>query len=102
MPAGYFELPLSKAEVLKEGKDLTIVGYGSQIYTLEWAIKIAEEQMPGLSIELIDLRTLLPWDADTVEKVSSDYYLKMFLRSFMPINTTLTVGEQNRAPADFP
>lgn len=69
VPTKYFELPLSKAEVLKEGKDLTVVGYGSQIYTLEWAIKIAEEQMPGLSIELIDLRTLLPWDVETVEKV---------------------------------
>lgn len=68
VPNDPFVLPLSKAEVMKEGKDLTIVGYGSQIYTLEWAIQMAEQQMPGLSIELIDLRTILPWDVETVEK----------------------------------
>lgn len=69
VPSGYFELPLSKAEVLKEGKDVTIVGYGSQIYTLEWAINMAEEKL-GVSCELIDLRTILPWDVETIEKVS--------------------------------
>ena len=46
------------------------MGYGSQMYTLEWAIRFAEEQMPGLSVELIDLRTIMPWDVDTIEKVS--------------------------------
>jgi 2-oxoisovalerate dehydrogenase E1 component beta subunit len=65
---GDFELPLSKAEVIKEGKDLTLVGYGSQIYTLEWAIRLAEERYPGISIELIDLRTIMPWDVETVER----------------------------------
>lgn len=68
VPTESYELPLSKAEVLKEGKDMTIVGYGSQLYTLEWAIQMAEAAMPGLSIELIDLRTIMPWDTETVEK----------------------------------
>lgn len=71
VPVDYFTLPLSKAEVLKEGADVTIVGYGSQIYTLEWAIEMAEKQMPGLKCELIDLRTIAPWDIETVEKVSA-------------------------------
>lgn len=66
VPVGDYELPLGKAEVLKRGKDVTIVGYGSQIYTLENAIQLAEKKMPGLSCELIDLRTILPWDVDTV------------------------------------
>lgn len=69
VPVEDYEIPLSKAQILQEGKDLTIVGYGSQIYTLEWAIKMAEERFPGISIELIDLRTILPWDVETVEKV---------------------------------
>jgi 2-oxoisovalerate dehydrogenase E1 component beta subunit len=68
VPEETFELPLSKAEVLKEGKDLTIVGWGSQLYTLEWAIQMAEQKFPGLSVELIDLRTIMPWDVETVEK----------------------------------
>ena len=68
VPTGDYELPLGKAEVLKRGKDVTIVGYGSQIYTLETAIQMAEKHIPGLSCELIDLRTILPWDIDTVAK----------------------------------
>lgn len=43
-----------------------MVGYGSQLYTLENAIRLAEKDIPGLSCELIDLRSLLPWDVDTV------------------------------------
>jgi 2-oxoisovalerate dehydrogenase E1 component beta subunit len=43
-----------------------VVGYGSQLYTLENAIQLAEKDIPGLSCELIDLRSLLPWDVDTV------------------------------------
>lgn len=66
MPVADYELPLSKAEVLKRGKDVTIVGYGAQMYTLENAVQLAEKKMPGLSCELIDLRTIMPWDVDTV------------------------------------
>ncbi|RIB00678.1 thiamine diphosphate-binding protein [Gigaspora rosea] len=68
VPIDDYELPLSKAEILKTGKDVTIVGYGSQIYILEKAIQIAEKNIPGLSCELIDLRTILPWDVDMVAK----------------------------------
>jgi len=68
VPTGDYELPLGKAEILKRGKDVTVVGYGSQIYTLETAIQMAEKHIPGLSCELIDLRTILPWDIDTVAK----------------------------------
>ena len=59
------------------GKDLTVVGWGSQIYILglfsfkiikciENAIALAEKQIPGLSVELIDLCTISPWDVPTV------------------------------------
>ncbi|CAO3589341.1 unnamed protein product [Absidia cylindrospora] len=66
VPVEDYELPLGKAEVLKRGTDVTVVGYGSQIYALENAIQLAEKKMPGLSCELIDLRTILPWDVETV------------------------------------
>ncbi|KAG9294572.1 hypothetical protein G9A89_008051 [Geosiphon pyriformis] len=68
VPVGDYELPLGKAEILKPGKDITIVGYGSQIYVLESAIQMAEKNIPGITCELIDLRTILPWDVDTVAK----------------------------------
>jgi len=65
VPTGDYEIPLSKAEVMQEGKDITIVGWGAQTLVLQEAIKMAEEKL-GISCELIDLRTLLPWDVDTV------------------------------------
>ena len=66
VPVGDYELPLGKAEILTQGKDLTIVGWGAQLYVLENAIQIAQKKMPGLSVELIDLRSILPWDVETV------------------------------------
>ncbi|KAI9023566.1 thiamine diphosphate-binding protein [Phycomyces nitens] len=66
VPIGDYELPLGKAEILKRGTDVTIVGYGSQIYALENAIQLAEKRLPGISCELIDLRTILPMDIETV------------------------------------
>ena len=67
VPQGYYTLPLSKAEVLKEGKDLTIISYGHPLYTCSAAIEKAEKDF-GASIELIDLRTVYPWDKETVLK----------------------------------
>lgn len=69
VPVDDYELPLGKAEILKPGKDITVVGWGSQIYALENAISMAEKQIPGLSVELIDLRTILPWDMETIAAV---------------------------------
>lgn len=65
VPIGAYTLPLSKAEVLKEGSDLTIVSYGHPLYTCSAAIEQAEKDF-GISIELIDLRTVYPWDKECV------------------------------------
>ncbi|KAM0331602.1 hypothetical protein ACHAQA_003281 [Verticillium albo-atrum] len=65
VPTGAYTLPLGKAEVLKEGKDVTIVSYGQPLYTCMSAIQRAEEEL-GISVELIDLRTIYPWDKETV------------------------------------
>ncbi|KAG4430828.1 hypothetical protein IFR05_013684 [Cadophora sp. M221] len=67
VPTGAYYLPLSKAEILKEGSDLTIVSYGHPLYTCSAAIEKAEEDL-GISIELIDLRTVYPWDKECVLK----------------------------------
>ncbi len=50
------------------GKDVTVVGYGAQIQVLRKACDMAQEEL-GVSCELIDLRTIIPWDVDTVAEV---------------------------------
>lgn len=67
VPVGDYELPLSKAEVMQEGSDVTVIGYGAQMQVLKNACSLAKEQL-GVSCELIDLRTVLPWDEETVIK----------------------------------
>ncbi len=65
VPTEAYELPLSEAEVLKEGKDVTVVSYGHPLYTCSSAIAAAEKDL-GISVELLDLRTLYPWDRETI------------------------------------
>ena len=65
VPEGDFSEELGRAKVRREGTDVTVVGWGSQMYALERAAAMAEERL-GLRCELIDLRTLLPWDVEAV------------------------------------
>ncbi|WP_283629263.1 alpha-ketoacid dehydrogenase subunit beta [Shewanella baltica] len=64
VPAGDYEIELGKAEVVREGKDITLVAWGAQMEILEKAADMAAKE--GFSCEIIDLRTLSPWDIDTV------------------------------------
>jgi 2-oxoisovalerate dehydrogenase E1 component beta subunit len=66
VPREAFTLSLDKAEVLKEGKDLTVVSYGQPLYLCSAAIDALEKEVKGLSIELIDLRAIYPWDRATI------------------------------------
>lgn len=50
------------------GSDVTLVGWGTQIHVLRDVCKMAKDQL-GVNCELIDLRTILPWDEETVIKV---------------------------------
>ncbi|KAF2181039.1 thiamine diphosphate-binding protein [Zopfia rhizophila CBS 207.26] len=65
VPIDAYRLPLDKAEILKSGKDVTIISYGTPLYTCSAAIAAAEKDF-GCSVELIDLRTIYPWDRETV------------------------------------
>lgn len=65
VPSEAFQIPLSRAEVVKSGKDVTMVSYGQPLYICSSAIAAAEKDF-GISVELIDLRTLYPWDRNTV------------------------------------
>ena len=51
------------------GSDVTVVGYGSEIYAIEKGVKQAEKEL-GVSCEVIDLRTILPYDIEAIEKVA--------------------------------
>jgi len=64
VPVGDYEIPLGKAAVIREGADVTLVGWGAQLQLIQEAANLAQEK--GISAEVIDLRTLLPWDADAV------------------------------------
>src|SRR5579863_5694001 len=64
LPGGDYTVPIGQAKVVREGKDLTIVTYGAMVWVaLEAADKLAAE---GVSVEVVDLRTLLPLDRETV------------------------------------
>ncbi|KAK4946940.1 hypothetical protein LTR10_014082 [Elasticomyces elasticus] len=66
VPRDPYTLPLDKADVLKKGKDLTVISYGQPLYLCSAAIEALEKDMKGLSIELIDLRAMYPWDRPTI------------------------------------
>jgi len=65
VPTGAFTLPLGAAEVVREGTDVTLIGWGAQVGVLLRAADAARAAA-GVSCEVIDLRTILPWDAETV------------------------------------
>ena len=65
VPAEYYEIPFGKADVKREGKDITILTMGAVLYR---ALKAADElkQKYGMDAEIIDARTLVPFDYETV------------------------------------
>lgn len=65
VPTEAYEIPLSKAEILRQGSDVTVISYGAPLYTCAAAIDHAEKEF-GCSVELIDLRTIYPWDRPLV------------------------------------
>jgi 2-oxoisovalerate dehydrogenase E1 component len=62
VPEGYYTTPIGKAAITREGADLTIVTYGMGIH---WALDTLKKH-PNIDAEVIDLRTLLPLDSETV------------------------------------
>jgi 2-oxoisovalerate dehydrogenase E1 component beta subunit len=57
-------LPIGKARVVREGDACTLISYGSMVATCVEAAGAASED--GVEVEVVDLRTLVPWDLDTV------------------------------------
>jgi len=65
VPVNDYSLPFGEAQVVREGTDATIVTYGVGVH---WALEEAEHQAEanGADLEVVDLRTLVPWDRETV------------------------------------
>ncbi|HEY6853949.1 MAG TPA: thiamine pyrophosphate-dependent enzyme [Gemmatimonadales bacterium] len=66
-PGPNFMIPLGKAKVVREGRDLTVIAYGAVVQRALVAAKQLEEES-GVSVEVIDLRTLSPVDWETIEQ----------------------------------
>jgi 2-oxoisovalerate dehydrogenase E1 component beta subunit len=82
LPAEEYLVPLGKAAVKREGRDLTIISYAASLHTsLEAAEKLALE---GIECEVVDLRTILPLDKETI------------LASVAKTNKLLVVHEDTR------
>ncbi len=62
MPDERYVTPIGKARIHQEGEEVTIITWGAMVYTAEEAAK----QLPDSSIEIIDLRTVMPWDKEAV------------------------------------
>jgi 2-oxoisovalerate dehydrogenase E1 component beta subunit len=62
VPEERYTIPIGKARTHTEGDDVTVVTWGAMVYTAEEAAK----QLDDLSVEIIDLRTVMPWDKAAV------------------------------------
>lgn len=67
VPIGDYTLPLGVAEIVEQGDDVTVVSWGAQVLEVQKAAELARSR-DGISVEIIDLQTLLPWDQETVEE----------------------------------
>lgn len=61
VPDKLYRVPIGKADVVREGSDLTVVAYGTMVH-----VGLAAAEELGINAEVIDLRTLVPYDIDTV------------------------------------
>jgi 2-oxoisovalerate dehydrogenase E1 component len=64
IPDDYYTVEIGKAKLVTEGNDLSIITYGMGVH---WAKEILSS-MPEVNADVLDLRTLLPWDKDAVEQ----------------------------------
>ncbi len=70
VPEERYTTPIGKARIHREGDEVTVVTWGAMVYTAEEAAK----QLDDVSVEIVDLRTVMPWDKkavlDSVRKTS--------------------------------
>lgn len=66
VPDGAYTVPIGKARIAREGKDVSVITYGASVHTALEAAELASAQ--GISVEVVDLRTLSPVDLEAILK----------------------------------
>ncbi len=66
IPEDLYEVKIGEANIIFEGNDVTLVTYGANVHDCLAAIQSLKQTNPNISVELIDLRTIKPWDRTTV------------------------------------
>lgn len=77
VPVDDYQLPIGRAETLVSGSDVTLLSWGTPIYHCETAMHMLNsppetlarhvpESLRSAKVELVDLRTILPWDVDAI------------------------------------
>lgn len=88
VPEEYYKVEIGKAKVKREGSDLTIVTIGKMLYV---ALEVAEElEKSGVSVEVIDLITVAPWDQETIIKSVKKTGRLIVIDEANPHNNTAT------------
>jgi 2-oxoisovalerate dehydrogenase E1 component beta subunit len=82
VPDERYTVPFGEARIHRDGDDVTVVTWGAMVYTAEEAAKQMDGE--GISVEIIDLRTLVPWDKGAV------------LRSLQKTSKVLVLHEDTR------
>ena len=82
VPDERYVTPIGKARTHREGDDISVITWGAMVYTADEAAKQLEED--GVSVEIVDLRTVMPWDKEAV------------LESVRKTSKVLVLHEDNR------
>ena len=61
VPEGHFTVPLGRAQVVREGRDVSVLAYGTMVHVAQAAVNLT-----GIDAEIIDVRTIAPLDVDTL------------------------------------
>ena len=64
VPEGRYTTPIGKARMHQAGTDLSVITWGAMVYTAEEAAQQLDAD--GVSVEIVDLRTMMPWDKAAV------------------------------------
>lgn len=99
VPDGYYTIPIGEGYKIEEGNDLTVVTYGAQTVDSQKAIAMLKKERPEVTIDLIDLRTIVPWDKkmvlDSVKKTGRLLVVHEAVKSFSVSSEIIaTVNEE--------